>query len=40
MLLRSPEWKSLSAAAKLAYIYLKSKFNGSNNGGIGCTTPS
>jgi len=34
MLLKSPEWKSLSPAAKLAYIYLKAKYNGSNNGGI------
>jgi hypothetical protein len=34
MLLKSPERKSLSAAEKLAYIYLKAKFNGINNGGI------
>jgi DNA-binding MarR family transcriptional regulator len=34
MLLRSQQWKELSPAAKLAYIYIKSKFNGINNGGI------
>jgi len=34
MLLRTQEWKELSPAAKLAYLYLKAKFNGSNNGGI------
>lgn len=34
MLLRSPEWKGLSPAAKLAYVYLKAKYNGSNNGVI------
>ena len=33
-MLRSPEWKELSPAAKLAYVYLKSKYNGSNNGGV------
>jgi DNA-binding MarR family transcriptional regulator len=34
MLLRSQEWKELSPAAKLAYLYIKAKFNGSNNGSI------
>jgi hypothetical protein len=34
MLLRQPEWKGLSIAAKLAYVYLKAKFNGTNNGSI------
>jgi DNA-binding MarR family transcriptional regulator len=34
MLLKDPDWKSLSAAAKLVYIYLKAKFNGANNGVI------
>jgi hypothetical protein len=34
MLLKDPEWKSLSISAKLAYVYLKAKFNGTNNGGI------
>jgi hypothetical protein len=34
MLLKDPEWRSLGVSAKLAYIYLKAKFNGTNNGGI------
>lgn len=34
MLLRVNEWKELSAAAKIIYIYLKAKFNGHNNGQI------
>ena len=29
-----PEWKALSAAAKLLYEYLKAGWNGSNNGQI------
>lgn len=33
-LLRSNEWKGLSAAAKILYLYLKAKYNGSNNGQI------
>ena len=33
-MLRCNEWKNLSPAAKLIYIYLKSKFNGQNNGEI------
>ncbi|MGA2363415.1 MAG: hypothetical protein ABSG73_13265 [Candidatus Aminicenantales bacterium] len=35
MLLRCQEWKQLGPAAKLAYIYLRAKHNGSNNGEIG-----
>jgi hypothetical protein len=34
MLLKGPEWKSLSISAKLTYVYLKAKYNGINNGGI------
>ena len=34
MLSRNEEWKELSSAAKLFYIYLKSKYNGINNGSI------
>lgn len=34
MLLRCKEWKELSAAAKIFYVYLKAKFNGANNGEI------
>jgi|GEM_PF-1331193 hypothetical protein len=34
MLLRCQEWKQLSLAAKLAYVYLRAKHNGSNNGKI------
>jgi len=30
--LRSKEWKELSSSAKVIYIYIKSKYNGSNNG--------
>jgi len=32
--LRSKEWKDLSPAAKILYIHLKGKYNGSNNGEI------
>jgi hypothetical protein len=32
--LRSTEWKGLSSAAKILYLYLKSKYNGNNNGSI------
>ena len=31
-MLRSQEWQDLSSAAKLFYIHLKGKYNGSNNG--------
>lgn len=34
MLLRSEAWKALSAAAKILYLYVKCKYNGSNNGEI------
>jgi len=34
MLLRSQEWKNLGASAKILYLYLKAKYNGSNNGQI------
>jgi hypothetical protein len=34
MLLRCQEWKQLGPAAKLLYIYLRAKHNGSNNGKI------
>ena len=34
MLLKSQEWKELSPAVKLAYLYIKSKFNGSIHGVI------
>lgn len=34
MLLKTPEWRSLSSSAKLVYIYLKAKYNGQNNGTI------
>ena len=34
MLLGNLEWKGLSIAAKVLYVYLKAKYNGSNNGGI------
>jgi len=30
----SPEWKHLSGAAKIFYVHLKSRYNGSNNGEI------
>ena len=33
-MLKSEEWKELSPAAKLFYIHLKGKYNGSNNGQI------
>ncbi len=33
-MLRSKEWKELSPAAKLFYVYLKGKYNGHNNGEI------
>ncbi len=32
--LKSPEWLKLSSSAKLLYIYIKSKYAGSNNGEI------
>jgi len=32
--LREQSWKSLSAAAKIFYIHLKGRYNGSNNGDI------
>ena len=32
--LRCQEWKDLSSGAKLLYLHLKSKYNGSNNGNI------
>jgi predicted transcriptional regulator len=33
-MLRSEAWKDLNAAAKILYIYIKGKYNGSNNGDI------
>ena len=33
-MLKDQNWNDLSPAAKLFYIYLKAKFNGSNNGNI------
>lgn len=33
-MLRCKEWKELSPRAKLLYIYIKSKYNGFNNGKI------
>ena len=33
-MLRNDEWKDLSSKAKLFYIHLKGKYNGSNNGQI------
>ena len=33
-MLRIKEWKELRPAAKIFYIYLKGKYNGSNNGKI------
>jgi len=33
-MLRSKEWKELKPASKLFYIYVKGKYNGSNNGKI------
>jgi len=32
--LKSPEWRRLSSSAKVLYIELKRKYNGSNNGEI------
>ena len=37
MLVHCKEWKELSAAAKLLYQYIKTKYNGSNNGEIKLT---
>jgi hypothetical protein len=34
MVRRCDEWKNLSSSAKILYIYIKSKYNGSNNGEI------
>ena len=34
MLFNCKEWKELSSAAKLLYQYIKTKYNGSNNGKI------
>lgn len=34
MLFSCSEWKELSAAAKILYLYIKGKFNGCNNGEI------
>ena len=34
MLFNCSGWKDLSSSAKLLYIYIKSKYNGSNNGEI------
>lgn len=34
LLLSSDEWKGLCSSAKLLYLYLKAKYNGSNNGKI------
>jgi len=31
--LESPEWKELSHPEKLLYLYVKSGYNGGNNGG-------
>ena len=33
-LLRSPEWLLLSKSAMLAYVYIKTGYNGANNGEI------
>jgi hypothetical protein len=33
-MLKLEEWKNLSPAAKILYIHLKTKYNGSNNGDI------
>ena len=33
-MLRSQEWKKLSPAAKILYIYVKARYNGTNNGEI------
>jgi DNA-binding HxlR family transcriptional regulator len=32
--LKDENWRQLSPAAKIIYLYLKSKYNGSNNGQI------
>lgn len=34
MILECPEWQELSPAAKIAYIYIRARHNGSNNGDI------
>lgn len=34
MLLKCQEWKELKPASKIFYLYLKAKYNGSNNGKI------
>jgi len=34
MLHNCPEWKGLHPAAKILYLYIKARFNGSNNGEI------
>lgn len=34
MLFRCEEWRGLSPKAKILYLYLKAKYNGSNNGNI------
>lgn len=34
MLFRCEEWRELSPAAKILYLYLKAKYNGLNNGNI------
>lgn len=33
-MLHNDEWKNLSAAAKILYVIVKSRFNGKNNGHI------
>jgi predicted transcriptional regulator len=33
-ILKLDEWKNLSPSAKILYIHLKAKYNGSNNGNI------
>ena len=33
-MLDRPEWRGLSPSAKLAYLYVKGGYNGSNNGSI------
>jgi len=34
MLFKSDEWKQLSPRAKILYLYIKAKYNGTNNGHI------
>ena len=34
LILKSENWKSLSPGAKILYLHLKAKYNGSNNGQI------